>query len=129
MTARNKGGRSAGYVFFLIFGLLTAGVVIVGSRYYRKYERNFHDEVERQLNAIAELKVNELERYRQERLGDAAVFYKNAAFSALVRRYFEHPGDRDAENQLRTWMGHFQAANQYDRLKLPETVYTLAPLS
>jgi PAS domain S-box-containing protein len=125
VTARNRnnGGRSAGYVFVLIFGLLTAGIVAAGALYYRKYERNFRVEVERQLSAIAELKVNELTRYRQERLGDGVVFYKNAAFSTLVKRHFEHPEDPDARDQLLTWLGHIQAAYQYDRVMLLDPLY------
>jgi len=57
-------------------------------------------------------------------LGDAAFFYKNAVFSALVRRHFEHPKDLDARDQLRTWLGHFQAAFQYDRVMLLDPQYS-----
>jgi len=124
MVTHDKTGRRAGYVFILIFGLLAAGIVAAGAHYYRKYERNFRVEVERQLSAIAGLKVDELVRYRQERLADAAVFYKNAAFSALVKRHFEHPEDQEAEDQLRTWLGHMQAASQYDRVMLLDTLYS-----
>ena len=80
--------------------------------------------MERQLSAIADLKVDELARYRQERLGDGAVFYRNAAFSALVRRHFEHPKDLEARDQLRTWLGHIQAASQYDRVMLLDPQYS-----
>jgi PAS domain S-box-containing protein len=123
VTTRNKGGRSAGYVFILIFGLLAAGIAAGGAYYYRNHERNFRVEVERQLSAIAELKVDELMRFRQERLADAAVFYKNAAFSALVRRHFEHPEDQEAGDQLRTWLGRMQSAFQYDRVFLLDPLY------
>jgi len=124
MVRRDKTGRRAGYVFILIFVLLAVGIVAAGAHYCRKYERNFRVEVELQLSSIAELKVNELTRYRQERLADAAVFYKNAAFSALVKRHFEHPEDQEAEDQLRTWLGHMQAASQYDRVMLLDTLYS-----
>jgi PAS domain S-box-containing protein len=124
MATHDKTGRRAGYVFILIFGLLAAGIAAGGAYYYRNHQRNFRVQVERQLSAIAELKVDELVRYRQERLGDAAVFYKNAAFSALVKRHFEHPEDQEAGNQLRTWLGHMQAAYQYDRVMLLDTLYS-----
>jgi len=124
MVTHDKAGRRAGYVFILIFGLLAAGIAAGGAYYYRNHERNFRVEVEGQLSAIAELKVDELVRYRQERLADASVFYKNAAFSALVRRHFEHPEDLEAGDQLRTWLGHMQAAFQYDRVFLLDTLYS-----
>jgi len=124
MVTHDKSRRRMGYDFILIFGLLAAGIAAGGAYYYRSYHRNFRVEVERQLSAIAELKVDELVRYRQERLADAAVFYKNAAFSALVRRHFEHPEDQEAGDQLRTWLGHMQAASQYDRVMLLDTLYS-----
>ena len=124
MTTPKNGGRYRGTTFVLIFGLLIVGIVAAGFHYYLKDKRSFRVEVERQLSAIAELKVNEISRYRQERLGDAAVFYKNAAFSALVRRYFEHPEDPDAGDQLRTWLGHMQGAFQYDKVMLLDTLYS-----
>jgi len=124
MVTRDKSRRRMGYDFILIFGLLAAGIAAGGAYYYRSYHQNFRHEVEGQLSAIAELKVDELVRYRQERLADAAVFYKNAAFSALVRRHFEHPEDQEAGDQLRTWLGHMQAAYQYDRVMLLDTLYS-----
>jgi PAS domain S-box-containing protein len=123
VTASHKDGRSSGLVFVLVFGLLTAGIVAGGVYFYRHYERNFRIEVDRQLSAIAQLKVNELTRYRQERLGDAALFYKNPPFSALVKRYFEHPEDLDAVDELRAWLGHMQGTFQYDRVMLLDTLY------
>jgi PAS domain S-box-containing protein len=121
---RDRAERRGGYIFILILVFLAVGIVAGGSHYYRSFKLNFRAEVERQLSAIAGLKVNELARYRQERLGDGAVFYKNVAFSALVRRYFEHPKDLEARDQLRTWLGHVQAAFQYDRVMLLDPQYS-----
>jgi PAS domain S-box-containing protein len=121
---RDRAERRGGYIFIPILVFLAVGIVAGGSYYYRSFKRNFRAEVERQLSAIAGLKVNELARYRQERLGDGAVFYKNVAFSALVRRYFEHPKDLEARDQLRTWLGHVQAAFQYDRVMLLDPQYS-----
>ncbi len=123
MATHEQTRRRAGSVFILIFGLLAAGIGVGSVYFYRNQERNFRVEVERQLSGVAELKVDELARYRRERLADAAVFYKNAAFSALVRRHFEHPKDRGAEDQLRTWLGHMQAASSYDRVMLLDPLY------
>jgi len=109
-----KGGRSKGYVFVLVFGILTAAIVGIGVHYHGKNQRDFRIEMEGQLRAIAELKVDDLMDYRRERLGNAAIFYKNTVVSALVRSYFEHPEDTDSRDQLRTWLGHFQAADQAD---------------
>ena len=106
------------YILSLIFIILTAGIVSAGYRYYRHYEENYRVEVECRLSAIAKLKVEELAHWRNERLGDAGIFYKNAAFSALVQRYFETPDDTETQGQLRTWLSQAQTANEYERISL-----------
>ncbi|MCX6568099.1 MAG: PAS domain S-box protein [Candidatus Aminicenantes bacterium] len=117
-------GRLPSFYLLLVFFALTAGIVAAAFLYYRNYEKHYRVEVEHQLSAIAELKVNELADWRAERLADAAVFYKNIAFSDLVRRYFEHPKDRVALSQLRTWLSQVQAAYRYDRIMLLDTQFS-----
>jgi signal transduction histidine kinase len=102
----------------VVFLLLAAGIAAVGWFYYHGYEQLHRAEVDRQLLAIAELKTDELVDWRRERLGDAAVFFKNAAFSALVRRHFNKPDDAEAQRQLRSWLGQFQAGFSYGRVFL-----------
>jgi PAS domain S-box-containing protein len=108
----------------LIFVVLVAGIVIAGHLSYRGYEQRYRAEVERQLSAVAESKVEELAYWRKERLGDAHVFFKNAAFSALVRRHFDTPEDVEAQEQIWTWLSQAQAAYQYDRVFLLDARYS-----
>src|ERR1035437_2488868 len=111
------GSRTA-FAFALIFVLLAAGIVTVGYRYYRNYERQFRAGVERQLSAIAELKMGELVHWRKERLGDGAVFFNNTAFSGLVRRFLDYPEDTEAQQQIQEWAVKFMATDQYDLIRL-----------
>jgi hypothetical protein len=114
MKAVENDDRRASYPLVLIFAILSLGIVTVGTLYYRNYERHFRAEVERQLFAVAELKAGELARYRKERLGDAGVFFKNAAFSGLVRRFLERPEDAEAQQQIQEWAVKYMATDQYD---------------
>ncbi|GEM_PF-3167162 len=63
--------RLPSFYLFLVFFALTVGIIAAAFLYYRSYERNYRTEVERQLLAIAELKVSELADWRAERLADA----------------------------------------------------------
>jgi PAS domain S-box-containing protein len=112
--APGDGSRTA-YAFGLIFVLLAAGIVTTGGLYFRNYERRFRAAVERQLSAVAELKVGELARYRMERLGDADILFQNPALSLLVRRFLEQPDEAESQRQLRIWLGKCQSHYQYDR--------------
>ncbi|MGB7749690.1 MAG: PAS domain S-box protein [Verrucomicrobiia bacterium] len=114
MKAVAREERQVAYPLVLIYALLAAGIVTIGCLYYRHYERHFHAEAERQLSAVAELKVDELVQYRKERLWDAGAFFKNTGFSGLVRRFFEHPEDADAQDQIQEWAAKYLATGQYD---------------
>jgi PAS domain S-box-containing protein len=111
-------GSRTTLAFALIFVLLAGGIVAVGFRYYRNYERQFRAEAERQLSTVAELKVVELAQWRKERLGDGAIVFKNNAFTALVRRFFEQPEDAEAQRQLRSWIEKYHGSYGYDRIRL-----------
>jgi PAS domain S-box-containing protein len=106
------------YTFVLVFVLLAAGIVIAGFLYYRNYERRYRTEVEHEISAIAGLKADGLVQWRKERMGDAAVLYKNANFSERVRRHLEKPEDAEAQERLRTWLQHVWEGYPYDRVFL-----------
>ncbi len=110
----------AGWLLGLIFVGVAACILAAGSFYYRNYEKHYRLAVERQLSVIADLKVNELAQWRKERLADGYLFFQNASFSVLVRRFLEQPADADAQRQLQTWIGKCQVNNQYDEVLLQD---------
>lgn len=118
MENLEKKDNRAPYVLILLLLILAAGIITAGYFYYRSYTNQYRVEVERQLSAIADLKVGELAHWRKERRGDAAVFFGNEAFSSLVRRYFNHPNDLEAQRQLWTWLSKIQLGYSYERLLL-----------
>jgi len=105
-------------LLLLVFVVLAAGIVAAGGLLYRSQRDSCRTEAEHKLAAVADLKVDELLAWRKERLADASVFYKNSAFSALVRRSIERPKDLPLQEELRTWIGHFQVSEHYDRIAL-----------
>jgi PAS domain S-box-containing protein len=111
----------ASYTFITVFVFLATGIVVAGYLYYRNYETRYRTEVERQLSAVADLKTDELLQWRQERLADAAVFFKNINFSVRVRQFLEAPEDAEAQERLSTWLRHVWVGNHYDRIFLLDT--------
>ena len=118
MEAPKREQYRALYGLILIFACLAAGLIAAGYVYFQNYEKHYRAEVEHQLSAVAELKVGELTHWRNERLGDGSVFYKNINFSGLVKRYLEKPTDKDTQVRLQTWLSKVQTAYQYDRVFL-----------
>ncbi|MCX6149554.1 MAG: PAS domain S-box protein [Ignavibacteriales bacterium] len=109
------------YVLLLIFILLAIGIVTGGYFAYQNYEKNFRTQVENQLNIVAELKVDQLDQWRKERLGDANVFYRNSVFSSIVKRYFKNKNDLDVKTKIQTWIKQVHSAYDYNNLCLYDT--------
>ena len=61
--------KRAIYVFILRFVPLAMGTIVPCFLSHRNYESQYLAEVERQLSAIADLKVSERVQWRKERLG------------------------------------------------------------
>jgi len=118
MTGLRAHERHSLALFVLVFILMVSGIAVVGYVSYQVYDQQYRSQVESQLLAIASLKVDELQDWRNERLGDANLFYRNDDFSELVRRYFEDPADADAKNTLASWLEPIQAHPEYDRVFL-----------
>jgi PAS domain S-box-containing protein len=123
MEAWNKKGRFDPSFLILLFVLMSAGIIMAGYFYYSDYKTHLRAEAEKQLSSIGNLKANELMYWREDCLGDGRLFYKNAAFTAMVRKYFDDPNDQDTQKQLRTWLSSFQAAHQYDGVFLLDNQY------
>ncbi|MBU4460726.1 MAG: cache domain-containing protein [Verrucomicrobia bacterium] len=110
--------RGTGWVFLLVFVVFAVGVIASGVVVYRNYEHSYRAEVERQLSAVAELKVRELAQWRRARLGDGRIFFRNEAFSDAVRRVSAAPEDADARRHLQAWVRGVLQSGHYDRARL-----------
>lgn len=102
----------------LLFIFLSSGIISAGYFYNRYHEKHSLAEVERQLSAIADLKMSELLLWREERLWDAGMFYNNSAFSALVKKYLQHPGAGEIGREIETWVDHAGKSRDYYRIVL-----------
>ena len=67
-------------VFLLIFVMLAVGIATVGYLFLPKLCARVSRQAEGQISGIAALKVAALQDWRQERLADAELLYRNPAF-------------------------------------------------
>ena len=83
-------------VFIFIFFVMAAIIAAFAHLSYQSYNRQFLQQTEDQLWSIANLKVNELENWREERMSDAEVHSPKSCFRsagcALVRKSRRYPG-------------------------------------
>ena len=108
-------------IFIMIFILMVTGVFAGGYLSYQDYARGYRTQVENNLTSIAELKVDEIRSWRQERIGDAETLFNNPVLNTLTQRYLENKGDTQARAQLRNWFTPYAIYEQYDRISLLDT--------
>ena len=101
-----------------LFVLLATGIMASAYFYYRNYEKNYRMEVEHTLSSVAELKVNEIVQWRNERLSDAMVLHENSVFAQLARRVMNHPADADEAKHMRLWLSQLKSAYHYGNVIL-----------
>ena len=91
---RSDEGRRRGVISLLAFVVLAAVMVDAGYLSYRSYEQRYRREMERQLSAIADLKVSVLTQWRRDRLGDGELHTGDKiAQQRLCREADSQPGD------------------------------------
>jgi PAS domain S-box-containing protein/diguanylate cyclase (GGDEF)-like protein len=104
--------------FVLVFALMTMGLVTAGGVYHRSHVKQHRAEVERELSAIADLKVSELVNWRGERFGDAMLLHRNTVFADLLRRALGSAPDAQARYQLHSWLRQIREAYGYEVVSL-----------
>ena len=118
MSAEIKKKNTVPLGFIGIFAVLTAGFMVAGFLGYQGYEKRYRAQVERELSAIADLKVEELKQWRRERLGDAKIIFNNTALFRQTSHYFRNPQDDGVEQQMRVWVSQYQGHYDYDEVSL-----------
>ena len=110
-------------VYYLIgtFLLLAIGIIATGYLYYRNYEQHYKTEMGNQLTAVADLKVDQITRWKNEKYGDALVLYRNIALTDLVSELRTDNTSVPASKALISWFRQIQGAYQYDRISLLDT--------
>jgi hypothetical protein len=115
--ARAEEKRSLAY-FLLLFALIAAGISAIGIVSYQNYAAKFRQQVESQLQSIADLKIKGLTAWRDERLADGRVLQTDPAFSELVTAIFENPADAASAGTLQAWLDSLRTNYHYVGIRL-----------
>ena len=91
-----------------------------GAWFYRAQEQQVRADVETQLEAIAQLKVDQIVQWRAERLGDAAVLMGGEFFAEGVTRWMAAP-QAELEEKILHRFRSMQQSNRYRDIVLVDT--------
>jgi signal transduction histidine kinase len=87
--------------WFVAVLVLVIALVLAGSNwFYRVQEQQLRQDAEDKLQTIVQLKKEQVNTWRMDRLGDASVLMENTLFGEMLERLMEVKGDPDTESIL-----------------------------
>jgi PAS domain S-box-containing protein len=101
------------------FAVVALALVLGGFLFYRSQERYQREDARAALTAVSVLKVDQISRWRQYRLGDAAVWSDDSALAAPILRYVSAPtaaGQAALRSSLLAWKNH----KEYDDIAVTD---------
>ena len=118
MNVRPPTERRDGWGFLLILGLLAAGIIALGALYLNRHQAAARSVAQAELEAIADLKVQQIVNWRRERMADANLiratpFYARRALDALAQ-----PGEARTRQMFTGWLDPLFAIGPYQRALL-----------
>ena len=105
-------------LLILVFVIIALSITSMGILSYKNFERQQHSQIESQLTSVSLLKVSEIQKWRNERLNDAEIFYNNSSFAQLVESYQQDPGDSETKALLNNWLSAVLNHDEYDLIIL-----------
>ncbi len=77
--------------------------------------------IKEELSAITDLKVNQINNWRYERIADAEILSRVQLIVEHIREYAVHPSNPVQENDILDWMRSFRDASRYHSIFLFDT--------
>ncbi len=106
------------YPLVLIFAVVALGIFAGGLLSYRNYERRFRTGIEEQLSAVTDLKVEQIVRWRHERLLDARYLRSTPYVARRALEVLTHPAERATRQMFASWLDSMFAGGPYQQVLL-----------
>ena len=113
-----KAAPRTGLRLALAFVFLAIVIATAGYFYYSRYADSLRIEIGNQLSAIGQLKTDQLEKWRAERLADGWLLSLNTAFAARLSQYLEDSAAAGAQQDMLSWLASYTAYAEYDQIRL-----------
>jgi PAS domain S-box-containing protein len=110
--------HSVSYFLACAVFVLVAGFGIAGYLYYADEKEEAKQLTYLQISAIAQLKTDEISRWREERLADAYIIMKTPFIGRLVQQCFKRPDESLSVQEVYKWMSAYKDRFDYSSVSL-----------
>ena len=102
-------------LIFLLLSLCTTGASYL---YYLNQKQLIKKNIQQELSAIAELKVNQISQWRKERIGDAEVIHNNPLITPDIQEFIRDPSSTRLRAEIHTWLSSLLRYYDYGNILL-----------
>ena len=106
------------FKLFVIFVLLLIMIILAGMGYFLAQRSYIVKSEQEKLTAVAELRVGQIVRWRNERLNHIEYIYNNPLFARLVKAFFENPENTEKKQEIQAWMNALQLRGLFSEVYL-----------
>lgn len=106
--------RKTSWQLILVFLMLVILISSVGFFYYQSQKKDIKKNIQNELLAIADLKVDQIVNWRKERLADAQTIHNNFLLAPKIKRLLLGSKGTQEILDILTWMESFSETYQYD---------------
>jgi PAS domain S-box-containing protein len=112
MPPQDQSQKTAWYLV-LVFALLTLGIMAAGYLYFQKQKDQITADKKNDLAAIADLKMNQIDNWRKERLADARMISENRMLAIRAQQLMKDPLSGHLEEEVPGWMALRERSEEY----------------
>ncbi|HVO74359.1 MAG TPA: PAS domain S-box protein [Ignavibacteriaceae bacterium] len=111
------GIRKTYHIYFLLFFLLVIAISLAGLYYYNFVLDKKKQEVYSNLSDLANLKVKEIVKWRNERLGEAKFIQSNVQFIKLLHEFIKYP-QSVSKKDIIEWLSPIKVNHEYVNISI-----------
>lgn len=130
--------RVFGSTTFIVFAIFAFAILTTASIYLSRQFSSYLESSQKELEAIADLKTEQLSRWYLERTNDAKIIFHSAAFDNQAEDVLNGVAGNREKQELLGWMKNVQEGNKYSMcalydnmgreiLKVPQNYTFLSP--
>ncbi|MGE5845123.1 MAG: hypothetical protein ACM34O_00260, partial [Ignavibacteria bacterium] len=107
--------------YIMLFILLVIVISIAGIYYYGFALRQEKIKAYNTISTLARLKVSQISKWREERLGEAKFIQSNSQFKRLVSGYLKYPQFYTMKNDIVEWLRPIKENHEYVNISIIDT--------
>ena len=106
----------------IIFFCFSAAIILVGIYYYKLQRTRIFAEYQNNLSAVASLKIRQIVRWHNERLGNASVIRDDEPLMKRIKLYLGNENEPGLKEELTKWMKSLYTEYDYRGVALADTL-------